>query len=93
MERFPLYLLLLLLPYITGEECPDDTWYDTANPDLGCLFFGTQAKTWVEAHEECEGYIGHMAEATTMEQVNIIVVTVKPPNKYPASISATILTI
>ena len=87
MERFPLYLMLLLFPCNLAENCPNETWYDTGNPDLGCIFFGGKAKTWVEAHEECEGYVGHMAEATTMEQVIIIVETVKPPNKYPASIS------
>jgi len=45
---------------------------DTGNPDLGCLFFGNKSKTWVQAHEECEGYIGHMAEATTLAQANEI---------------------
>jgi len=70
MERFPLYLMLLLFPCNLAEDCPDETWYDTGNPDLGCIFFGGKAKTWVEAHEECEGYVGHMAEATTMEQAD-----------------------
>ena len=68
MERFPLYLLLLLLPCLQASDCPDE-WYDTGSPDLGCLFFGDKPKTWVEAHEACEDNIGHMAEATTLEQV------------------------
>merc|ERR1711971_638416 len=38
------------------------------NPGFG-FFFGEKAKTWIEAHELCEGgYIGHMAEATTIDQ-------------------------
>ena len=78
--------MLVLFPCIIAEDCPDDTWYDTDNPDLGCFFFGGKAKTWVEAHEECEGYIGHMAEATTMEQVIIIVVTYKPSKLSPTTI-------
>ena len=92
MERFPLYLLLLLSPCITATECPDDTLFDTGNPDLGCVFFGEKAKTWIEAHELCEGgYIGHMAEATTIDQVtNIMVVSKKPPIKSPNSFPTTI---
>merc|ERR1711971_846998 len=40
------------------------------NPGFG-FFFGEKAKTWIEAHELCEGgYIGHMAEATTIDQAN-----------------------
>ena len=69
MERFPLCLLLLLLPCLQAADCPDQ-WYDTDNPDLGCLFFGDKPKTWVQAHEACEGTVGHMAEATTLEQVS-----------------------
>jgi hypothetical protein len=71
MERFPLYLLLLLLPCLQASDCPDE-WYDTGSPDLGCLFFGDKPKTWVEAHEACEDNIGHMAEAATLEQANEI---------------------
>jgi len=71
MKPFPLFLLPLLLPCLCAADCPDD-WFDTENPDLGCFFFGDKPKTWVEAHEECEESIGHMAEATTLEQANAI---------------------
>ena len=69
MKPLPLFLLLILLPCLRAEECPDD-WFETGNPDLGCFYFGETAKSWVEAHEECEESIGHMAEATTLEQVS-----------------------
>jgi len=81
MGRFPPYLLLLLqghllqaalLPRLEASDCPKE-WYDTGNPDLGCLFFGDKPKTWVEAHEECEkNIVGHMAEATTLQQAKDI---------------------
>ena len=68
MIRKLLSLILLHVGLISGS-CPDD-WVDA--DELGCLYFGREQTTWLEASLFCESLNSSMVEILTSEDQDLL---------------------
>jgi len=68
MIRKLLSLILLHVGLISGS-CPDD-WVDA--DELGCLYFGGEQTTWLEASLFCESLNSSMVEILTSEDQDLL---------------------